>query len=231
MELSRCSIVLMESFSDLSHQVRDDVQVLWDFHVVDGGPVTADLLLVLGSHDERVADRATELYVKDQAAPLIFISGGAGKVTGNEWTRPEAEVYAERMAKDGVPSDAIVVETSASNTGDNFEFSRKLLLAKGVHVRSGIVVSKPYMARRALAVGTKKWADCHWTARPPVISLIDYPTDEVPLRRMINLMVGDLQRLRVYAEKGFQSPIDIPADVWAAYERLANSGFDQFVIK
>ena len=38
-------------------------------------------------------------------------------------------------------------------------------------------------------------------------------------------MVGDLQRIRIYPEKGFQIPQDIPDEVWAAYERLVGWGF------
>ena len=44
-------------------------------------------------------------------------------------------------------------------------------------------------------------------------------------------MVGDLQRLRVYAELGYQVPVEVPAEVWAAYERLAADGYDRYVIR
>ena len=48
---------------------------------------------------------------------------------------------------------------------------------------------------------------------------------------MVNLMVGDLQRLDVYAEQGFQVPQEIPDEVWAAWQELVDAGFDQFVIR
>jgi hypothetical protein len=44
-------------------------------------------------------------------------------------------------------------------------------------------------------------------------------------------MVGDLQRLSVYAEKGYQVPVSVPDDVWAAYDRLVAAGFDSQVIR
>ena len=43
-------------------------------------------------------------------------------------------------------------------------------------------------------------------------------------------MVGDLQRLRVYAGR-FQAPVEVPEPVWAAYERLAGAGCDRYVIR
>ena len=40
-------------------------------------------------------------------------------------------------------------------------------------------------------------------------------------------MVGDLQRIKLYAEKGFQVHQEIPDDVWQAFERLVALGFDK----
>jgi uncharacterized SAM-binding protein YcdF (DUF218 family) len=216
--------------SSRASEARADVETLWTFHVMDSGPVTVDMLLVLGSHDLRVADRAAQLYIDEHAAPLIAITGGAGKVTQTEWSRPEAEIYADRLTGQGVPRGDILVEPNATNTGDNFEFTKRLLQDQRRKVGSAIVVCKPYMARRSLAVAGKRWADIRWFVRPPQIGVWEYPTVDVPLGRMINLMVGDLQRLRVYAERGFQLPVEIPAGVWSAYERLAARGFDQFVV-
>ena len=58
------------------------------------------------------------------------------------------------------------------------------------------------------------------------LSLEEYGTDDTT----IALMVGDLQRLRVYAEKGFQAHVEVPDDIWSAYERLVAVGYDQYVI-
>jgi hypothetical protein len=38
-------------------------------------------------------------------------------------------------------------------------------------------------------------------------------------------MVGDLQRIIVYGEKGYQIPQEVPADVLDAYERLVERGY------
>jgi hypothetical protein len=47
---------------------------------------------------------------------------------------------------------------------------------------------------------------------------------------VISIMVGDLQRVRVYPAKGFQIEQEIPGEVWAAYEQLVNAGFDKHLI-
>jgi hypothetical protein len=47
---------------------------------------------------------------------------------------------------------------------------------------------------------------------------------------VISIMVGDLQRIRLYPEKGFQIPQDIPADVWSAFEALVQAGYDRHLV-
>ncbi len=211
--------------------VLADGKVLYDYHSLDSGPVSADVIIVAGSHDLRVADRAAELYLIEGAAPLVVCSGGSGKVTGKIWSQPEGALYAERCAQLGVPVSALIVEPLATNTGENFTFSRAILDANGTAARTGIIVSKPYMARRAWATASKQWPLDKWFTRPPRISFDEYPSEDVPLERMLNLMVGDLQRLRVYAAKGFQAPVEIPENVWQAYERLVSAGYDSFVLR
>jgi len=45
------------------------------------------------------------------------------------------------------------------------------------------------------------------------------------------LMVGDRQRINLYPAQGFQIPQEIPEDVWEAFEKLTDLGYDRFVIK
>jgi hypothetical protein len=47
---------------------------------------------------------------------------------------------------------------------------------------------------------------------------------------VISIMVGDLQRIRVYPEKGFQIPQEIPDDVWDAFTALVKAGYDRHLI-
>jgi len=65
----------------------------------------------------------------------------------------------------------------------------------------------------------------------PQISFEDYSNEEIPMERVINIMVGDLQRILLYPEKGFQIYQEIPADVWQANEELIALGFDQHLVK
>ena len=55
--------------------------------------------------------------------------------------------------------------------------------------------------------------------------------EEIPLERVINIMVGDLQRIMLYPEKGFQIYQEVPQDVIEAYERLIASGFNKHMMR
>lgn len=210
--------------------VLSDAKALWDFHVGDFAVAPSDFILAMGSHDERVATHAAELFLTG-IAPLLVTSGGYGKVTRNLWNVPEGERFAEIAKQLGVPLSKIVVEREATNTGDNITKSRELLRQLEIPVRTGIIVTKPYMSRRAYATASKQWPDIKWSVSAPDLLFEEYPSEEVPVDQMINLMVGDLQRLRVYANSGFQIPIHVPDEVWASYERLRDQGFDKYVIR
>jgi len=42
---------------------------------------------------------------------------------------------------------------------------------------------------------------------------------------VINILVGDVQRTRVYAERGFQVFQPMPDEVWAAFTELVARGY------
>jgi hypothetical protein len=65
----------------------------------------------------------------------------------------------------------------------------------------------------------------------PQITFEEYATDEIPLEMVIHIMVGDMQRIKIYAEKGFQVYQEIPEDVWDAYEQLVKLGYDEHLIE
>jgi len=163
-------------------------------------------------------------------APLLVASGGYGKVTRITCGVAEAVRFAEIAKALGVPPSKILIEDTATNTGENVTRTRDLLRSAGITVSSGILVTKPYMRRRAYATAAKQWPEITWLVSSPPLSFEEYPDAEVSEERMIELMVGDLQRMKVYAETGFQVPQDVPEDVWRCYEDLVRCGFDRHVI-
>jgi uncharacterized SAM-binding protein YcdF (DUF218 family) len=201
-------------------------QVLWDYLKMDDALEQADCILAMGSHDTRVANRAAELYLEGWAPRLVF-SGGLGRLTRHLWDEPEATKFARIAVRMGVPEKSILTETRSTNTGENVSFTYELLASRGVVPSKLILVHKPYMERRAFATFMKQWPDAgvRVVTTSPQIAFADYPNDEIPVAHLIHIMVGDLQRMRTYGERGFQIAQEIPSDVWRAYAELVALGF------
>ena len=189
----------------------------------------ADAIFVLGSHDLRVAERAVELY-RANWAPKIIFSGGLGNLTKTKWTEPEADIFSRLALNAGVPTDDILVENESTNTGENVTFTRQLLRGLRLDLKKVIAVQKPYMERRTYATIRKQWPEMELIVTSPQLSFEAYPTTEISLSDVIHIMVGDLQRIKLYAEKGYQIYQEIPDEVWAANEHLIRLGYDQHLI-
>jgi len=215
--------VLMEKFTDVL------AQKLWDYHLMHHQLAKSDCILALGSHDLRVGHRAAELFLEGWA-PLLIVSGGLGNVTKGIWTETEADQFAKIAIEKGVPPEAILIENGSGNTGENILFTQQLLKDRGLDPQRFIVVQKPYMERRSYAVFKKHWPEKTVQVTSPQISFEDYPNEEIPKHRVINIMAGDLQRIKLYPAKGFQIPQHIPDDVWQAFEKLVALGYTQHLI-
>lgn len=190
----------------------------------------ADAIFVLGSNDLRVADRGVELFQQGYA-PYIILSGGAGVLTKDLFAKPEAEVFADIARRMGITEERIIVEPRSTNTGENILFTKELLKERGLNFDSFILVQKPYMERRTYATFQKQWPEKEFIVTSPQISWEEYPTEQLPRDLVINIMVGDLQRIRFYPEKGFQIPQEIPTEVWDAYEKLVEAGYAKHLMK
>jgi uncharacterized SAM-binding protein YcdF (DUF218 family) len=214
----------------LNQEILFLAKKLWDYHLLNNKMEKADCILALGSHDLRVPERAAELYL-DGFAPLLIMSGGLGNFTQEIWTEKEADKFAAIAIEKGVPREAILIENNSTNTGENILFTQQLLKEKSLDPHSFIVVQKPYMERRSYATFKKHWPDKKLLVTSPQISFEEYPNEEIPLERAIHIMVGDLQRIKMYPEKGFQVYQEIPPDVWEAFEQLVVLGFDKHLMK
>lgn len=218
----------------MRQEIREHALKLWDFHHMNHPVGEADAILVLCSYDTSVAERGAELYLEGRA-PLLIFSGGLGAITRNLWSEPEADQFSAVARALGVPAASIVVENRSTNTGENVVFTRRLLAEKGIDPATFILVQKPYMERRALATFRMFWPEKAAVVTSPQVSfeeyLRDYTNPELTEADVVSIMVGDLQRIKVYPSKGFQIYQEIPAEVWAAYEELVRLGYDKHLVE
>ncbi len=197
---------------------------LWDYLHMGQTPKRADCILVLGSYDLRVAERGAELYLEG-LAPLIVFSGGLGNFTKKVWRKPEADKFAAIALHMGVPKKAILIENKSSNTGENIEFVQRLFAKKGLDPKSILMVQRPYAERRVYATAKKHWPKKALTFTSPQIPFKKYPIKMMPLKVLIAIMVGEIQKMTCYPKLGYQIAQTIPEKVLKAYGRLVEIGY------
>lgn len=77
-----------------------------------------------------------------------------------------------------------------------------------------------------------------WPGEAPKIicAAIDVSFEEYCLEKdysfehVVNIMIGDLQRILEYPKRGFQIEQEIPANVWSAYEELVRRGYNKHLL-
>lgn len=139
-------------------------------------------------------------------------------------------MFAEVMQHRGVPATALLLEPRSTNTGENVRFTRELLAARGLAVQSVIAVQKPYMERRTFATIRQQWSEVALRVSSPPLDFEAYCDSNIPIRDIIEFMVGDLQRIMEYPQLGFMIPQEVPERVVAAYETLVIAGFTRHLI-
>jgi uncharacterized SAM-binding protein YcdF (DUF218 family) len=209
-------------------EISNSAKIIWDYMHVGNIIDKSDAVFCLCSHDTRVAIRAADLIKNGYGKYLIF-SGGSGKLTKNTFTKPEAEVFRDIAIEEGIDSKQIIVEPNSTNTGENVKFTYELIQDLGLHLQSFILVQKPYMERRTYATFKKQWPkpSTTFSVTSPLMDFDEYVATGLDKDEVINIMVGDLQRIKEYPKMGFQIYQEIPDEVWEAYKKLVTAGFNK----
>lgn len=217
----------------VNERVRALAETIWHYHQLNHELTTADAIMVLCSYDLAVAERGAQLFLEGRA-PLLIFSGGLGAITKHFWKEPEADQFAAIAVRMGVPAEKILIENRSTNTGENVQYTRQLLAEKGLDPQTFILVQKPYMERRCYATFRKLWPEKPAVVTSPRVTfeeyLSRYSNPALSADEVISIMVGDLQRIRLYPAMGFQIEQEIPDEVWGAFEALVAAGYDQHLI-
>ncbi|MFJ8580065.1 YdcF family protein [Micromonospora sp. NPDC093277] len=208
----------------LPNAIRSDVEKLWAYHNMGHSLRPCDAGIGLGSHDLGVAIIAAELFHRDMYPWLVF-SGANAPTTIERFPQGEAVAYRDYAVEHGVPADAILIDPTATNTEQNIKFSRTLLEEQGLAVSSVLLMSRPYQQRRAYATCKKLWPEVDVICYSRPLTLDDYVTSIGDTKKVVDMLVGDTQRIEVYAERGFAIPQPMPDEVKEAFTRLVAAGY------
>lgn len=208
----------------LAPEIRDDVATLWAYHQMGHQIQPVDVGVGLGSHDLSVATYTAQLWFQ-AVFPLIVFTGANAPTTKARFPRGEAVHYREHARTLGVPDEAILVEPAATNTADNLTLTRTLLAEREITPRSIMLITRPYQQRRAYATCLKVWPEVQVICGSLPMGIDDYVASIGDPERVVNMLVGDTQRIEVYATRGFAVPQPMPDNVRDAYQRLVARGY------
>ena len=210
-------------------EVLDNLWIIWDYMQLHMQLEKADCIVGFGNFNDNIARRAAQLYFQGYA-PKVLFTGGLGRNTQGILPEAEALRFARTAMECGVPESDIIIEDKSTNTAENILFTKELLEKLSVPAHGVLGVHQPFMERRIRAAMGVYWPEIRFQVTSPRTTIEEYLADSVRQgiteKAAIDVIVGDFQRLDIYAKKGYQLPQDIPMDKWDAFHALVNMGYD-----
>ena len=210
------------------------LQVIWDYLCLNQTLEKADCIVGFGNFNTDIARRAAELYHQGYA-PKILFTGGLGRNTKSLFPEPEAVKFARVAMECGVRSEDIILEDKSTNTKENIDFMREIFEKQGIPHDHVLGVHQPFMERRICAALGVYWPELNFTVTSPQVTIPEYLASAkeqgMTENASISVIVGDFQRIDLYARLGYQLPQEIPEQCWEAYHKLVAMGFDKQLAK
>lgn len=212
----------------------EPLQVIWDYLCLNEPLQKADCIVGFGNFNTDIARRAAELYHAG-FAPKVLFTGGLGRNTEGLLPEPEAVRFAKVAMACGVPEKDIILEPNSTNTKENILFTRERLEALGLAHSRILGVHQPFMERRIKAAMGVYWPDADFRVTSPQVTIPQYleraKQQGVSPNASVSVIVGDFQRMELYAKLGYQLPQHIPRKAWEAFDELVKLGYDQQLAK
>ena len=188
-------------------------------------PQPADAIIGFGHFDLRIARQCAQLWLKGAGARIIFTGGvGAGSADLNI---PEEEAFGLVLRAEfpQIPSDAILLESNSTNTGENVRYLIAQATAANWKLAHVLLVATPFRQRRvSLTWQAQGPADSEANPAPPPSSL----AEDIALfadkhESLVAQLPGEIERLQTYASHGWISPIVVPLPILQACDHLRAS--------
>jgi len=212
----------------------EPLQTIWDYLGMHQQPQKADIIVGFGNFNTDIARRAAALYHQG-IAPKILFTGGLGRNTEGLLPEPEAVRFAKVAISCGVPEKDIILEDKSKNTADNILFTKALLEEQNIRHDHILGVHQPFMERRIKAAIGVYWPELNFSVTSPQVTIPQYlaraKEQGISENASISVIVGDFQRMELYAQKGWQLKQEIPEKCWDAFRELVAMGYDTQLAK
>lgn len=212
----------------MDKRIYSYLKTIWDYMHLNMELCCTDCIIGFGNYNDDIAIRAAELYKLGYAQKILF-TGGLGRNTSDLWVQSEAERFGDIAEKLGVPKADIIIEDKSTNTAENILFTKKKLADNGLNVSKILGVHQPFMERRIYAALKVYWPEIDAIITSPQLTISEYISNSVKQgldeKTVIDVIVGDFQRIDVYAQRGYQIPQHIPEEVNSAFNAMVNLGY------
>jgi len=206
------------------------IKITWDYLQIPSEKRKVDCLIVMGSNDTTVAHRGAKLFQKG-LSNLIITTGSKGRLTPQDWHEPEAKKFAQIIVGFGVPKERILIEDKSTNTSENILYTKELVRKNDLEIKTAIFVMQPCIERRAYAMFLSKWPELKIFTPHKKVDYKDYVDVVAPKDEIVNLIVGEISRLKIYGDEGYLVKQEIPRQVKDAFEDLVSLGFTKYLVQ
>ncbi len=212
----------------MNKDVYKNLEVIWNYMHMNMQVSKADCIIGFGNINTDIPKRCAELYNNKYADKIIF-SGGLGRNTDDIWNTSEAKKFAQIAVQLGVLESDIMLEEKSANTGENILFTQKLLEEYNLKCSKIIFVHQQFMERRIYAALKIYWPNIEAIVTSPQTGIEEYiacaKQQGLNEKTAVEVIVGDFQRIEIYAKKGYQIPQHIPKDVNDAFKKMVDFGY------
>lgn len=179
----------------------DDLQGIADYMMPALPPRRSDLGFLFGTRHGVPAfcHAALDLWQQGMFERLLVSGGQTGTLA-----RTEADVIGEELVKLGFPESALILETSAMNTGQNVAFGRRKVAAVMDidAVRSVLVIGKVCSTRRYLMTLQRHWPGLGLSVCP--VNYFGVPAERWHEHAEFRARVlGEYAKIPLYLQQGF----------------------------
>ncbi len=212
-------------------QIEKALKEIWNYMKLNQPLEKCDLIIGCGCANLDIPIKCSQL-LKEGYAPKILFAGGLGKITKNSFSKSEAEIYKDIAVSNGINEEDILIETKSTNTGDNFRFAMELLEKSNIKYNKILIVHKSLYERRTYSSAKIILKNKEIIITSPDKTLEEYLEDlskksKEAIMNEISVIVGNIQRLIIYPQFGWQIENDVPDSIIENYYYLKNLGFSK----
>lgn len=217
----------------INKEIVQALEEIWNYMKIDMKIEKSDLIIGCGCLNLEIPVKCADLLKENYAQNILF-SGGLGKLTTDKFQKTEAEIFKDIAIEKGIEPRKIYLEKESTNTGDNFSFSLKIIEKYKIKSDKIIIVHNNLSQRRTLSAAKARIKNKEISITSPnktfsqFIEKLNNSTEEEQYR-IISVIVGDIQRLIIFPQLGWQTENEVPEIIIADYYKLKKLGYNKYI--